>query len=129
MRIGEEFFVIPLSMVEECVELTREEAILAKKRSMMSFRGELFSYVSLRNSFGIGGVLPPIERVVLADVKGEKTGFAVDQVIGQHQTVIKTLSSVYKDVSGFTGATILGDGTVALVLDVNQLVNDITRGE
>ena len=129
VRIGEEFFVIPLSMVEECVELTREEAILAKKRSMMSFRGELFSYVSLRNSFGIGGVLPPIERVVLADVKGEKTGFAVDQVIGQHQTVIKTLSSVYKDVSGFTGATILGDGTVALVLDVNQLVNDITRGE
>jgi two-component system chemotaxis sensor kinase CheA len=129
VRIGEEFFVIPLSMVEECVELTREEAILAKKRSMMSFRGELFSYVSLRNSFGIGGVLPPIERVVLADVKGEKTGFGVDQVIGQHQTVIKTLSSVYKDVSGFTGATILGDGTVALVLDVNQLVNDITRGE
>ena len=129
VRIDKEFFVIPLSMVEECIELTREEAILAKKRSMMSFRGELFSYVSLRHKFGLTGELPPIERVVLADVKGEKTGFAVDQVIGQHQTVIKTLSNVYRDVVGISGATILGDGTVALVLDVNQLVNEITHGE
>ena len=129
VRIGEDFFVIPLSMVEECIELTDEEAILAKKRSMMSFRGELFSYVSLRQKFGVQGKLPAIERVVLADIKGEKTGFAVDQVIGQHQTVIKTLSNVYRDVNGISGATILGDGTVALVLDVNQLVNEIAHGE
>lgn len=128
VRISEEFFVIPLSMVEECIELTREEALLAKKRSMMTFRGELFSYVSLRDTFGIHGQLPSIERVVLADVKGEKTGFGVDQVIGQHQTVIKTLSNVYKNVTGISGATILGDGSVALVLDVNQLVLDSTHG-
>ncbi len=128
VRIAADFFVIPLSMVEECIELTREEAILAKKRSMMTFRGEIFSYVSLRDSFAISGELPAIVRVVLANVKGKKTGFEVDQVIGQHQTVIKTLSNIYKDVSGISGATILGDGTVALVLDVNQLVQDNTHG-
>lgn len=127
VRISEEFFVIPLSMVEECIELSREEALLAKKRSMMSFRGELFSYVSLRDVFTIPGEPPTIERVVLANVKGEKTGFGVDQVIGQHQTVIKTLSNIYRGVTGISGATILGDGTVALVLDVNQLVLEATH--
>lgn len=127
VQISEDFFVIPLSMVEECVELSREEALLAKTRSMMSFRGELFSYISLRDSFAIPGAPPAIERVVLASVKGEKIGFGVDQVVGQHQTVIKTLSNVYKDVVGISGATILGDGTVALVLDVNQLVVETTH--
>jgi len=115
-------------MVDECIELTREEAFLAKKRSMMTFRNDIFSYINLRDSFAISGEPPAIERVVLANVKGERIGFGVDQVIGQHQTVIKTLSNVYKDVSGISGATILGDGTVALVLDVNQLVQDNTHG-
>jgi two-component system chemotaxis sensor kinase CheA len=127
VQISDDFFVIPLSMVEECVELSREEALLAKTRSMMSFRGELFSYISLRDSFAIPGDPPAIERVVLASIKGEKIGFGVDQVVGQHQTVIKTLSNVYRDVVGISGATILGDGSVALVLDVNQLVLETTH--
>jgi two-component system chemotaxis sensor kinase CheA len=51
-----------------------------------------------------------------------RVGFAVDSVIGQHQTVIKSLGSYYRDVEGISGATILGDGTVALILDVPKLV-------
>jgi len=52
-----------------------------------------------------------------------RIGFGVDRVVGQHQTVIKNLSKVYREVKGISGATILGDGTVALILDVNMLMN------
>lgn len=122
VRIGEDLFIIPLSVIEECVEMTNEQAGISRERSMMTFRGEAFSYISLRHIFGIAGDPPDIEKVVLVKVRGKRTGFGVDQVIGQHQTVIKTLSRVYGNVEGISGATILGDGTVALILDVSQLV-------
>lgn len=128
VRIGRDLFVIPLSIIDECVELKREEAEVSRERSMMTFRGEAFTYISLRDILGIGGKLPDIEKVILVNVRGRKTGFSVDQVIGQHQTVIKTLSRVYGNVEGISGATILGDGTVALILDVNQLVS-VSRHE
>ena len=129
--VGSDLFVIPLSVIEECVELTRDEAAFSRERSMMTFRGEAFPYLSLRQCFEIDGEMPEIEKVIIVNERGNKTGLGVDQVIGQHQTVIKTLSRVYGDVEGITGATILGDGTVALILDVNQLItavkNDIAH--
>jgi len=100
-----------------------EEAEISRERSMMTFRGEALTYISLRDILGISGEPPTIEKVILVNVRGRKTGFSVDQVIGQHQTVIKTLSRVYGNVEGISGATILGDGSVALILDVNQLVS------
>ena len=72
--------------------------------------------------FGIDEDRPDIEQVVIAETNGELVGLGVDRLIGQNQTVIKTLSNVYKNVEGLSGATILGDGTVALILDVAQLV-------
>ncbi|MHB8810753.1 MAG: chemotaxis protein CheA [Desulfobulbaceae bacterium] len=122
VSIGHDLFVIPLAVIDECVELSKDEAHRSRERSMMTFRGEVFPYISLRHTLGIGGEPPEIEKVVLVTALGKKTGFSVDQVIGQHQTVIKTLSKVYGNVEGISGATILGDGTVALILDVNQLV-------
>jgi two-component system chemotaxis sensor kinase CheA len=122
VRVGEDLFIIPLSVIEECVEMTSEQAGISRERSMMTFRGEAFTYISLRHIFGIAGDPPDIEKVILVKVRGKRTGFGVDQVIGQHQTVIKTLSRVYGNVEGISGATILGDGTVALILDVSQLV-------
>jgi len=54
---------------------------------------------------------------------GQRVGFGVDSIIGQHQTVIKSLGKFYKDIKGVSGATILGDGSVALILDIVQLIN------
>lgn len=133
VRIDEDQFVFPLSVIEECVEMTAEEAQQSTERSMMTFRGEAFTYISLRNLLGIRGNPPENLKVILVKVRGKRTGFGVDQVIGQHQTVIKNLSRVYGNVEGISGATILGDGTVALILDVSQLVkadrNDEKRKE
>jgi two-component system chemotaxis sensor kinase CheA len=62
--------------------------------------------------------------VVIVSAGASRVGLVVDQVIGDHQTVIKSLSKLHADVASFSGATILGDGTVALILDVPQLVED-----
>jgi len=122
VRVGSEFFVFPLAVVEECVEFSHNEAELSRERSMMTFRGEAFTYISLRDILGVEGQPPDQEKIILVTVGGKKTGISVDQVIGQHQTVIKSLSRVYGNVDGISGATILGDGTVAMILDVNQLI-------
>ncbi|MEJ2688367.1 MAG: chemotaxis protein CheA [Deltaproteobacteria bacterium] len=123
VRIGEVFYVMPLAVVEECAEITRQEADLSRKRGMVQFRGEMLSYLSLRHQFNINGELPAIEQVVTVKNSSYRIGFGVDRVAGQHQTVIKNLGKAYRDVKGLSGATILGDGTVALILDVNMLMN------
>ena len=61
----------------------------------------------------------------ITNLNGNRVGFVVDQVIGQHQSVIRTLGRMCKDVKGMSGATILGDGTVALILDVNHLAQKV----
>jgi two-component system chemotaxis sensor kinase CheA len=62
-------------------------------------------------------------------IHGSKVGFVVDHVVGEHQTVIKSLGKMYRDVKGVSGATILGDGTVALILDMNVLLQNIEQME
>ncbi len=121
VRIGATHFVIPLSAVEECLELKREAAGRARERGMMRYRERMIIYLSLRSFFGIDGEPPAIERVVVSDIGGDKIGFGLDQVIGHHQTVIKPLGRVYRDIQGVSGATILGDGSVSLILDVHQI--------
>jgi len=122
VRVGEGFFVLPLSFVEECVELNRETAERTRNQNMMTFRGKAISYLSLRNFFMIEGDLPEVLQVVVVESNHNRTGIEVDAVIGKIQTVIKSLGNVYKDVKAISGATIMGDGTVALILDVNQLI-------
>ncbi|WP_027358247.1 chemotaxis protein CheA [Desulforegula conservatrix] len=121
VEIGTTSFVLPLSVVEECIELTSDTINKAHGRHMATLRGELVPYISLREFFGINSAHPDISQIAIAEVDGSRIGFVVDRVIGQHQTVIKSLGRVYRDVEGVSGATILGDGTIALMLDVNQL--------
>lgn len=122
VQVGSEFFVLPLSVVDECLKLEREEAMRSSERSMMTYRGEALTYINLRETLGIKEEAPAVEKVILVNIGGKRTGFSVDQVVGKHQTVIKTLNSVYGNVEGISGATILGDGTIALILDVIQLI-------
>ena len=75
--------------------------------------------------FHAEGEAPDIEQIVIAESNGGRVGFGVDRLVGQNQTVIKTLNRIYKDVQGLSGATILGDGTVALILDVTQLIQSM----
>ncbi len=121
VRIDNNYFVLPLSHVEECVELTREDIRNAHGRNLANVRGNIIPYIPLREQFAISSNRPEIEQIVITGINGSKVGFVVDSVIGEHQTVIKTLGRMYRDVKGVSGATILGDGTVALILDMGVL--------
>ncbi len=127
VTIGGDIYVIPLAIVEECIELTDEDIERAHGKNMANVRGEIVPYINLREQFSISNGKPPIEQIVITEVDDHRVGFVVDDVIGEHQTVIKSLGSFYKDIQGLSGATILGDGTVALILDVPKLVQNAEK--
>ena len=129
VKIGEESFVLPLSFVKECVELTAQDKKNVHGRHIANVRGEIVPYINLRECFLTGGEPPAIEQIVITETDGHRVGLVVDMVIGGHQTVIKNLGTLYRDVEGISGATILGAGTVALILDVPGLVRFAEREE
>lgn len=85
-------FVLPLSNVEECVELPRDENSRQSGRSILRIRDQLVPYVSLDTLFGFERMESDVRRVVITSVDGRRTGLVVDEVVGQHQTVIKPLT-------------------------------------
>jgi two-component system chemotaxis sensor kinase CheA len=122
VRTGDSRFVLPLSAVEECVELRAADDRRSSGRAFLNLRGDLVPYVRLWELFGFEPSDADPQKVAIVSNQGRRVGFVVDQVIGQYQTVIKSLSALHRDVAGFSGATILGDGSVALILDVAHLI-------
>lgn len=122
VRIGASHYIMPLSAIEECVELTRKDVEAAHGKHIAEIRGEIVPYIRLRDQFAIDGDIPEIEQIVTARIDGQRIGFVVDEVVGEHQTVIKSLGRIYRAVEAVSGATILGDGRVALILDPPKLV-------
>ena len=122
VRVGQGCYVIPLSAVEECLELSLEEDLRSRGRSFISLRDSLVPFLRLRELFRTGTQPDPHQKVVVISTGAERVGLVVDQIIGDHQTVIKSMSKLHHDVVTFSGATILGDGNVALILDVTHLV-------
>ncbi|MBB4187799.1 two-component system chemotaxis sensor kinase CheA [Sinorhizobium terangae] len=123
VRVGAGCYVIPLSAVEECLELSLEDDLRSRGRSFISLRDSLVPFLRLRDLFRTGTAPDPHQKVVVISTGNERVGLVVDQIIGDHQTVIKSMSKLHDDVVTFSGATILGDGSVALILDVTHLVN------
>jgi two-component system chemotaxis sensor kinase CheA len=121
VAVDDSFYVLPMSALETCVELTEDDIEQAHGNALVNVRGELVPTIRLRDWFGIAGDRPRIEQIAIANNNGHRIGFVVDHVVGQHQTVLKSLGKMFKAVKEISGATILGDGTVALVVDANQL--------
>ena len=131
VKIGDSHFVLPLGAIEECVELSREDIKNSHGRNMANVRGHLTPYICLRDQFRVPGDRPEIEQIVIVAVHGTRIGFVVDFVVGEHQTVIKPLGVLYQDIRGISGATILGDGSVALILspvDLAQMAEITEHG-
>jgi two-component system chemotaxis sensor kinase CheA len=122
VRVADGRYVIPLTAVEECVELSILDDTRSEGRSFLNIRGDLVPFLRLRELFDENGAPDVHQKVVIVTVGDTRVGLVVDQIIGSHQTVIKSLSKLHADVPSFSGATILGDGTVALILDVLHLV-------
>lgn len=122
VRVGTGRYVIPLSAVEECLELTVEKDLRSRGRSFISLRDSLVPFLRLRELFRTGTEPDRYQKVVVVSTGSERVGLVVDQIIGDHQTVIKAMSKLHEEVAMFSGATILGDGSVALILDIQHLV-------
>jgi two-component system chemotaxis sensor kinase CheA len=121
IRVGQGRYIIPLSAVEECVELTAEDQ-RSRGRSFLNVRGGLVPFVRLREILQMQGAAELHQKTIIISTGETRVGLVADQIIGNHQTVIKSLSKLHSDVTIFSGATILGDGSAALILDVGQLV-------
>ncbi len=115
VKIGEGSFILPLSMVEECVEHLWGETGTTR---LAHVRGSLIPYIPLRDRFAVDDEPPDVQQIVIVRVDDDRIGLVVDEVVGEHQAVIKSLGRACRDIRGVSGATILGDGTVALILDV-----------
>lgn len=121
IRVGEGRYIIPLPAVEECVELTAEDE-RSRGRNFLNVRGNLVPFLRLRDILSVEGTPDQHQKTIIISTGETQVGLVADQIIGNHQTVIKSLSKLHSDVTIFSGATILGDGTAALILDVAQLV-------
>ncbi len=119
VELGTGKYVFPLSAIEECIERTDSSS----DARMINNRGELLPVVELRQVFAVNEPPPEIEQIVVVRSAENIVGFAVDRVVGEHQTVIKSLGRVFRDLECVSGATILGDGSVALIVDVQRLTN------
>ncbi len=122
VRVGEGRYVIPLAAVEECLELSLEEDLRSRGRSIITLRERLVPFLRLRDLFDTGTKPDTYQKIVVVGTGSERVGLVVDQIVGNHQTVIKAMSPLHRNVAAFAGATILGDGSVALILDIAQLI-------
>lgn len=116
VRVDATRYVVPLANVIECVEYQPDAS------GNMQHRERVLPIWSAREHFGSHNDAPALQQVVIVRTAIGPVGVIVDAVIGGHQTVIKNLGRLYNAVGGISGATIMGDGEVALVLDVQRLV-------
>jgi two-component system chemotaxis sensor kinase CheA len=120
--VGKASYVIPHGSVEECIELSEKDRAETLKHQYINLRGEVLPFVRLRDQFEITEPGGKRENVVVVQHADQKIGLVVDELMGEFQTVIKPLGSIFKHIKGIGGSTILGSGDVALILDVPSLV-------
>jgi two-component system, chemotaxis family, sensor kinase CheA len=123
VKVGTETYVIPLSSVKECLELPREKH-LSEQGGVINLRGEALPYVRLRDLFGTPGSAPAREKIIVVEYQGGRAGLAADELLGEQQAVIKPLGRLFQGIPGVSGSTILGNGRVALILDVPALCGE-----
>ncbi|MCQ9379126.1 chemotaxis protein CheA [Methyloversatilis sp. XJ19-49] len=116
-------FVLPVDMIVECVELAGSIRDAARTRGYLDMRGEVLPLLWLREAFDMDSSAPERrENVVVVQFGQTKAGIVVDQLMGEHQTVIRPLGKLFSALRGVSGSTILGSGEIALILDVAGLM-------
>jgi two-component system, chemotaxis family, sensor kinase CheA len=120
VKVGTETYVIPLSSVQECLELPVDKHS-SKEGGVINLRGEALPYVRLRDLFECSGTAPAREKIIVVEYHGGRAGLAADELLGEQQAVIKPLGRLFQGIRGVSGSTILGNGRVALILDVPAL--------
>lgn len=126
--VGDQHYVIPLDAVLECLKLPEGDGH-SDAYGVINLRGEALPYLRLRRLFGLEGEAPPIENVLVVQHASRKAGIAVDVLYGESQAVIKPMGKLFHGLPVISGSTILGNGRVALILDVPVLLREAARQE
>lgn len=127
VEISGDRFIVPMAAVTENLELTRAERYAHNERNAVAVRGELVPYIRLREVFEMSEHDGTHERIVVVTVDGHRVGLVVDRVVGLHQTVIQPLGQFCRSVDLFSGTTIMGDGRVAMILDLASTIRRADR--
>jgi two-component system chemotaxis sensor kinase CheA len=118
VEIERDRFIVPMAAVTENLELTRDDRRAHNGRNVVALRGELVPYIRLRDVYRLDDNPDDLEKIVVVSVEGQRIGLVVDRVVGSHQTVIQPLGQCYRGIGLFSGTTIMGDGRVAMILDL-----------
>jgi len=126
VKIDKTLFIIPLSVVDK-IYAAESKNIKNSFNSIIVFDGEQVPYYDLSEEFKLAAHTPEIVEIVVVRYLEKRIGLVVDSVIGEVQAVLKPLGKMYSDIEMFSGATVLGDGTVALVMDTNKIIKQLSE--
>ena len=127
VSVAGETLILPLSYVLEALQPAPEDVrSMAGDGRVLRVRGEYLPILSLTNYYGFGGQQSSKESlVVVVEGDGQKIALEVDELLGQQQVVVKNIENNYRRIPGVSGATILGDGRVSLIVDIGGLVRSL----
>ena len=125
IRVGKDIFTIPLAAVEETLQILSSDITIIEGVEVIQLRDSILSLLRLSKLFGLDAAAQVRDKefVVVINTGMRQVGLVVDALLGQEEVVIKPLADYLQDNSGFSGATILGDGSISLILDVYELIN------
>lgn len=121
VEIEEDKYIIPLSVISKCYEV-RQEELKNNFNQLLILDGEQVPFINLRTHFEYTDFDQTYAQIIVVNSEERKVGISVDHIIGEYQAVVKSVGKYYKNQPFVSGATILGDGTIALILDANKLI-------
>ncbi len=128
VKVTKEYFAIPLVSVVETVRITKEDIDKVENKDVLRLRENIIPLVYLGDTLGIGKNKKTLDGkeiyVVVVAIAEKKIGLIVDELIGREEIVIKSLGNYLTNIKGISGATIMGDGSVTLILDVANVINE-----
>jgi two-component system chemotaxis sensor kinase CheA len=120
--VGSETYIVPLDSIVECLDLDPERTLRSSSGGVIELRGQPLPYLSLSDQLAAPGDRAARRSIVVLEHGGERAGLAVDALLGEVQTLIKPLGQLFSNVRLVSGTAVLGDGRIALVLDVGNLL-------
>ena len=124
VKVQEEVYAVPLGSIDSTIQITPEEIKTVQNHEVIVLRGEIIPIIRMEQTLFVPHVKDSDELFVVVVHAGEsKAGIVVDKLIGQQEIVIKTLGNLFMGLKMFSGATVLGDGRIALILDVATMLN------
>ncbi|MCP4522003.1 MAG: chemotaxis protein CheA [Cytophagales bacterium] len=122
VKIDNIFYVIPLAVIKKCYEVANKE-LSNQYNNLIIIEEDQIPFCNLRNQFKVNTNAPEFQQLIVVKNESSLVGLVVDEIVGEYQAVLKPLGKYYKQQDIFSGSTILGDGTVALVLDTHRIIN------